>query len=155
MDLILWRHAEARDGGVDLERRLTRKGQQQAKVVADFLNHHMPKSTQIWTSSAERSMETAAFLDKPTHVHPELNPDSSLKEILPLVFAGHKHPILLVGHQPWLGLLWEYCQTGSNHSSDYWTIRKGSFVWLKLKMQVDGLDCKQIAALSPAFLGVI
>ena len=37
MDLILWRHAEAREGSPDLTRPLTRKGCQQAKEMAEFL----------------------------------------------------------------------------------------------------------------------
>ena len=45
--------------------------------------------------------------------------------------------------------------TGGVGSEDYWTVKKGAVVWLKLKMQADGLDCKLVAALSPVFLGVI
>ena len=41
MDLILWRHAEAfelPDGGDDLDRALTPKGERQAARVADWLS---------------------------------------------------------------------------------------------------------------------
>ena len=45
MDLILWRHAEAEEGGPDLERRLTPKGRKQAKRVAAWLLQRLPKKT--------------------------------------------------------------------------------------------------------------
>ena len=155
MDLILWRHAEAREGSPDLTRPLTRKGGQQAKEMAEFLNLHLAKNTVVWTSEATRSIETAAYLNRTSQVQAALNPTCDSSDILPLLLAQHKQPLLVVGHQPWLGQIWEHCMTGSMRSDDYWSIKKGTVVWLKLKMQADGLDCKLVAALSPAFLGVI
>lgn len=155
MDLILWRHAEARDGSPDIDRKLTRKGQQQAQKMAEFLHNHLAKNTVVWTSEAARSIETADFLSKPTHVLSQLNPDADYKAILPLLFAQHKQPLLLVGHQPWLGQVWEHCMTGGVSASDYWSVKKGALVWLKLKIHAEGLDCKLVAALSPALLGVV
>ena len=155
MDLILWRHAEAREGSPDLTRPLTRKGCQQAKEMAEFLNLHLAKNTQVWTSEATRSIETAAYLNRPSQVQAALNPTAEYNDILPLLMAEHKQPLLVVGHQPWLGQVWEHCMTGGVDSEDYWTVKKGAVVWLKLKMQADGLDCKLVVALSPVFLGVI
>ena len=109
----------------------------------------------VWTSEATRSIETAAYLNRITQVQAALNPTCDSRDILPLLLAQHKQPLLVVGHQPWLGQIWEHCMTGSMRSDDYWSIKKGTVVWLKLKMQADGLDCKLVAALSPAFLGVI
>lgn len=154
MDLILWRHAEAREGTPDLSRSLTRKGQQQAQAMAVFLTTQLPKNTLIWTSEASRSTETAAFLNRPYSIKSELNPDQNVADIVPLLLAQHKIPLLVIGHQPWLGQVWEQCMTGNLHSKDYWSIKKGAFVWLKLKTQTDAMDCRLIAALSPAFLGV-
>ena len=34
MDLLLWRHAEAEDGEDDLKRRLTQRGEKQARAMA-------------------------------------------------------------------------------------------------------------------------
>jgi phosphohistidine phosphatase len=45
MDLILWRHAEAEEGGPDLERKLTPKGRKQAKRVAAWLLQRLPASS--------------------------------------------------------------------------------------------------------------
>ena len=48
MDLILWRHAEAfelHDGGDDLDRALTPKGERQAARVADWLSRQLTAGT--------------------------------------------------------------------------------------------------------------
>lgn len=161
MDLILWRHAEAREGTADLSRRLTRKGQQQAQKTAEFLMPHLPKTAQVWTSQAARSQETAAFLECKTVIKPELNPDADYLDILPLIVAEHgANTLVLVGHQPWLGELWAHLMSGGylNQQADgaaaYWSLKKSAFVWLKLKVGTGGIDAKLLAALSPSFLGV-
>ena len=97
MDLILWRHAEAREGSPDLTRPLTRKGCQQAKEMAEFLNLHLAKNTQVWTSEATRSIETAAYLNRPSQLQAALNPTADYSDILPLLMAEHKQPLLVVG----------------------------------------------------------
>jgi phosphohistidine phosphatase len=46
MDLILWRHAEAFDlaeGGTDLERMLTPRGEKQAARMAAWLDRQLPE----------------------------------------------------------------------------------------------------------------
>ena len=43
MELILWRHAEAADGGADLERPLTAHGRRQAQQMAEWLESRLPK----------------------------------------------------------------------------------------------------------------
>ena len=58
MDLILWRHAEAEDGTdklPDEKRRLTARGEKQARLMAQWLNRHLPKKTRILVSPAERT----------------------------------------------------------------------------------------------------
>ena len=55
MDLILWRHADARDpelGDDDLERPLTPRGVKQAQRMAEWLNHVLPETTR-WPDSRE------------------------------------------------------------------------------------------------------
>ena len=41
MELILWRHAEARDGTPDSTRELTGKGMRQAKSMAEWLDSRL------------------------------------------------------------------------------------------------------------------
>ena len=152
MDLILWRHAQAFDGTPDLDRQLTRKGQRQAQKMADFLKPRLPKHTVIWTSEAQRSIETAACLNAHTHIKSALNPDGDYQAILPLLLTQHQHCLLIVGHQPWLGQVWAHCMGLNNQGEDYWTIKKGGVVWLKLQMHLEALDCQLVAALAPNFL---
>ena len=42
MDLLLWRHAEAEDGEDDLKRRLTARGEKQARTMAAWIRDHQP-----------------------------------------------------------------------------------------------------------------
>ena len=65
MDLILWRHAEARDaadGESDLERPLTSRGIKQAERMAEWLNRFLPQSTKILVSPSVRTSSFAFSL---------------------------------------------------------------------------------------------
>lgn len=58
MDLILWRHAEAEDGDgnkPDAQRRLTARGEKQARDMAAWLNARLPKDTTVLVSPAIRT----------------------------------------------------------------------------------------------------
>ena len=70
MDLILWRHAEAEPGEPDLGRRLTAKGIQQAERMAKWLDRHLPATTRILTSPADRAEQTARALKRKYRVGP-------------------------------------------------------------------------------------
>ena len=61
MDLILWRHAEAEEGGPDLERKLTPKGRKQAKRVAAWLLQRLPSRFALLSSPAVRASASSAF----------------------------------------------------------------------------------------------
>jgi len=63
MDLILWRHAEAEPGEPDLGRRLTAKGIQQAERMGKWLDRHLPATTRILSSPADRTQQTARALN--------------------------------------------------------------------------------------------
>ena len=62
MELILWRHAEAEDGEPDLARKLTPRGNKQARRAAEWLDRHLPDRTRILVSPAIRAQQTAAAL---------------------------------------------------------------------------------------------
>ncbi|HKI65200.1 MAG TPA: histidine phosphatase family protein, partial [Burkholderiales bacterium] len=59
MDLILWRHAEAEEGGPDLERRLTPRGHKHAARVAGWLLQRLPSKFTVLASPARRALQTA------------------------------------------------------------------------------------------------
>ena len=58
MDLILWRHAEAEEGGPDLERRLTARGHKHAARVAKWLLQRLPSKCTVIASPARRARQT-------------------------------------------------------------------------------------------------
>ena len=114
MDLILWRHAEAEvapEGGDDLSRSLTKKGERQAMRMAAWLDRHLPEGTRVLVSPARRTQQTVAPLGRKFKLRDELVPETSVEDVLHLL-KWHpetgpqlKGPVLLVGHQPYLGEL--------------------------------------------------
>lgn len=128
MDLILWRHAEAEDGSDDLARRLTRKGQQQAHLMAAWLRVRLPREFTLLASEARRSQQTAAFLMKSFEVAPEINPDAAPEDVLAAVkWPQPGKTVVLVGHQPYLGRLAAQLMSGQ---PDLWSVKKGAIWWL-------------------------
>ena len=142
MDLILWRHAQAQmllaDDGEsvlpfelerDLARTLTPKGQRQAERMADWLNQRLPDSTRVLVSPAVRTQQTAAALGRKVRTLETLNPLASVDDLLQAArWPTSRDPVLLVGHQPTLGLLAARLLTGQDQP---WSVRKGAVWWLR------------------------
>src|SRR2546430_8784524 len=106
MDLILWRHAEAETGEPDLGRRLTAKGSKQAERIAGWLDGHLPDTTRILVSPADRAQQTALALKRKFRVVPELGPGATVQSVLAAAgWPDGREPGLIVGHQPTLGEL--------------------------------------------------
>ena len=107
MDLILWRHAEAQEppaGMADLDRALTRRGQQQAARMAAWLDRQLPDGTRVLASPALRTVQTAQALQRRFRPQAELLPGASADALLQLAgWPDARAPVLLVGHQPTLG----------------------------------------------------
>ncbi len=141
MDLILWRHAEAEnaaDGADDLSRRLTSKGERQAARMASWLDRHLPEGARILVSPAERTQQTVAPLGRKFKLRDELVPDTSLADVLALLKWDAqtgpqlKGPVLLIGHQPYLGELISHL-LGMNEQAC--AVRKGSVWWLRTRVR--------------------
>ena len=106
MDLLLWRHAHARDafpGESDMDRPLTGKGIRQAENMAGWLNRHMPANTLVLCSPALRTVQTVQALTQAFTLCHEIRPDSSAEALL----AASQWPlaptaVLMVSHQPFL-----------------------------------------------------
>jgi len=133
MDLILWRHAEAEPGEPDLGRRLTAKGVQQAERMAKWLDRHLPATTRILSSPADRAQQTALALKRKFRIVAELEPGASAAAVL--VAAGWpdaREPVLIVGHQPTLGEVAASVLTGQEAS---WSVRKGAIWWLSNRVR--------------------
>jgi phosphohistidine phosphatase len=134
VDLILWRHAEAlemREIADDLDRALTPKGERQAQRMAEWLNRHLPASTRVLVSPARRTQQTAAALDRKVKTVAALAPDGDVEALLHAVrWPDAREPVLVVGHQPTLGLAAAYLLGGEPLP---WAVRKGAVWWLRAR----------------------
>ena len=129
MDLILWRHAEAEDGGPDLERKLTARGRKQAARVAGWLHERLPKKFAVLASPARRAQETARALAAEFETVAELAPGASIEQILEAAgWPDRGKPVVVVGHQPDLGCAASFLVSGERGG---WSIRKGGLWWLE------------------------
>lgn len=150
MDLILWRHAEAlemREVQDDLDRALTAKGERQAQRMAGWLNRQLPSSARVLASPARRAQQTAAALDRKVKTVAELAPDGSVEGLLHAVrWPDAREPVLVVGHQPTLGLAAAYLLSAQPQS---WTVRKGAVWWLRGREREGVLQIVLHAVVSP------
>ena len=107
MELILWRHAEAEEGDgrlPDGKRRLTARGEKQAKNVALWLQRHLPRKRTILVSPTDRTQQTAHALELPYEIEPRIGTGASAGGLLKAAgWPGRDGTVLLVGHPSTLG----------------------------------------------------
>jgi phosphohistidine phosphatase len=142
MDLILWRHAHAGDPlpdpEQDLQRPLSSKGERQAQRMAVWLNRQLTESTRVLVSPATRAQQTASALGRAFKTLDLLAPDKSVDELLLAArYPSSREPVLVVGHQPTLGLAVARLLEATDPSQP-WSVRKGSVWWLRTRER-DGL----------------
>lgn len=158
MDLLLWRHAEAEDGFPDLQRKLTPRGEKQAKQMAAWLKAHAPTPLRIIASPALRTQQTARALGLPFATDERLRPDAGVVDLL--AAAGwpdgslasaengcgdgglpaetlpargeRKRAVLIVGHQPTLGRVAALLLAGQEAD---WSIKKGALWWFSNRVR--------------------
>jgi phosphohistidine phosphatase len=147
MDLIRWLHADAGepldDVVQDLQRRLTPKGEKQAARMADWLNRFLPDSTRVFVSPALRCQQTAQALDRKFQTREALGPGGTVGSLLTLArWPARRDPVLIVGHQPTLGMAAALLMGGAHasaeaateaaaHATPSWSVRKGAVWWLR------------------------
>jgi phosphohistidine phosphatase len=132
MDLVLWRHAEAESGEPDEGRKLTPKGEKQARRVAEWLHGRLPDTAKILSSPARRAQQTAQALAEASHRKVKtidaLAPDATVDELLDAVgWTAGKGTLVVVGHQPALGRVASLLLAGQERE---WPIKKGAVVWI-------------------------
>jgi phosphohistidine phosphatase len=153
MDLILWRHAEALDGsdpGDDLARPLTAKGERQAARVAAWLNLQLPAGARVLASPARRTQQTAAALDRKVKTVTELAPDGNVEGLLHAArWPDAREPMLVVGHQPTLGLAAAYLLAAQPQA---WAVRKAAVWWLRGRERDGQLQVVLHAVVSPELI---
>ncbi len=157
MDLILWRHAQAvmleDEGGTvafdlarDLPRPLTPKGERQAARMAEWLNQRLPDTTRILASPARRTQQTAEALGRRFRTVDAINPLASVDDLLVAArWPDAREPVLIVGHQPTLGLLAARLLTGHDQP---WSVHKGAVWWLRSRER-DGAQQVVLHAVVP------
>jgi phosphohistidine phosphatase len=158
MDLILWRHAEAEvaaEGGDDLSRPLTKKGEKQAAKMASWLDSQLPEGTRVLVSPAVRTQQTVAPLDRKFKLRDELVPETSVDDVLALL-KWHpetgpqlKGPVLLVGHQPYLGQLVSQLLGMKEETCP---VRKGAVWWLRTRVREGQLQTVLLTVACPELI---
>lgn len=132
MDLVLWRHAEAQEwveGGNDMARNLTPRGDKQAARMAAWLDRQLPESTRILVSPSKRTEQTALALSRKYKIRPELAPECSVEQLLELVqWPCAKGTVLVIGHQPTLG---QTIAQLLGLSTSECSVKKGAVWWLR------------------------
>jgi phosphohistidine phosphatase len=132
MELILWRHAEADIGEPDLGRKLTARGEKQARRMAEWLHAQLPDSAKVLVSPATRAQQTARALADVSHrkfrTIDEIAPGASVREVLEAAdWPRAKAPVVIVGHQPTLGHVASFLLAGEAQD---WSVKKAGVWWL-------------------------
>lgn len=155
MDLILWRHAEAQDPkedaadpvAADLARPLTPKGERQAVRMAQWLNRRLPESTRVIASPARRTQQTADALQRTFQRCDALAPGATVEALLQAArWPDASAPVLIVGHQPTLGLTAARLLGGGELP---WSMRKGAVWWLRRRVRDGDARVLLLAVQSP------
>jgi phosphohistidine phosphatase len=149
MELILWRHAEAEDGFPDMDRKLTKKGQQQAHAMATFLNKHLPPAPRILVSPAKRTQQTAQPLNRTFLTESRISPGCSTQDILQAAnWPNDNGCVLIVGHQPVLGEVAGLLMTGK---PQHWSVKKGAVWWFSSREREGDAQIVLRLSISPDF----
>ena len=150
MDLILWRHAHARDlveGEEDIQRPLTPRGEKQAAHMAAWLRKHLPDGLRVLASPAVRTEQTVKALNRKYKLRAELLPDGLPQDLLELAqWPSAQGTVLVVGHQPVLGqTIAELVGfTGAECS-----VRKGAVWWLRHRVRDGAVEVVLVAVRGP------
>ncbi len=137
MELILWRHADAEPGEPDLARKLTAKGEKQARRVAEWLHTRLPQTAKLYVSPARRAQQTAQALADISlfklRTLDDLAPGASAADVLAAVdWPQSKAAVVVVGHQPTLGLVASSLLSGRARD---WSLKKGGLWWFSRSEQ--------------------
>ena len=160
MELILWRHAEAQDhpygdegeqgDPLDLERRLTARGEKQAARMAAWLDRQLPDGARVYASPAQRTQQTAVALGRKVRVRDELAPGADPAAVLALAgWPDGKTPAVLVGHQPTLG---HVIAQLLGLPKDDCPMRKGAVWWLRQRERAGRMQTVLVTVQTPELL---
>jgi len=133
MELLLWRHAEAEDGDDDMKRRLTERGEKQARMMASWVRERQPKDLRIIVSPSVRTQQTAEALKLPFETLRKIGPDACVSELIAASgWPAARGSVLIIGHQPSLGRMASLLLAGQESE---WSIKKGALWWLSNRVR--------------------
>ncbi len=138
MDLILWRHAEAKEGNghvADADRELTPQGRRHAQQMAEWLRSQPLRDTVVLSGPSRRAMQTAEMFGLPVKVKTQLGVGASTPDLLGAAgWPDQAGSVILVSHQPALGRLASLLLSGTEAD---WTIKKGGIWWFTNRVRHD------------------
>jgi phosphohistidine phosphatase len=149
LDLILWRHADAEDGEVDLARELSLRGHKQAERMGRWLSKRLAEGTRVVSSPAQRARQTALALGPQFTVDDRLAPGAWPSDVLAASGWPEGGSVVVVGHQPTLGRVVGQLLVGEPRD---WSLRKGAIVWLRSREREGDPQVVLRAALTPELL---
>ena len=138
MDLILWRHADAKEAAgpiADTDRELTSVGLKHARQTAEWILQQPLRHPVVLSSPARRAVQTAQSLGLPVKVKTHLGVGASTADLLGAAdWPDRPGAIILVGHQPALGRLASLLLAGAEAD---WTIKKAGVWWFTNRVRGD------------------
>jgi phosphohistidine phosphatase len=138
VDLILWRHAEAKevDGPIaDSDRELTERGIKHAEHMAEWLRRQRLPKVAVLSSPTKRALQTAQSLGLPVKIKTQLGVGAGTMDLLSAAdWPDHSGAIILVSHQPALGRLASLLLAGTEAD---WTIKKAGIWWFTNRVRQD------------------
>ncbi|MCE9551151.1 MAG: phosphohistidine phosphatase SixA [Betaproteobacteria bacterium] len=150
MDLILWRHADAKDGILDDARKLTPKGEKQAQQMGRWLKSHLPEGARILVSPAKRAQQTASALGREFETTREVSTGASVISVIAAAgWPDAKGTVIVVGHQPTLGRIAATLLSGVEAD---WSVKKGCVWWFSNRIYYVETQTILRAVMSPEFL---
>jgi phosphohistidine phosphatase len=148
---LLWLHAEAAEGGVDMIRPLTERGERQAGVMAKWIREHQPRGLRIIASPALGAQQTAKALKLPFETHRKIGPQACVSDLLAAAgWPSGGSAVLVVGHQPALGRLAALLLSGQESE---WTVKKSALWWLSNRVRRDETQTVLRAVIPCEFIG--
>lgn len=128
--------------------------------MATWLHNNMPKKTLFISSNALRAEQTAQALKRDYILFVSLAPEATLEAVvdtlshIPIQHLPYEN-ILVIGHQPWLGLLAAQLlilPVSIHVNAKEIGIKKGALWWFKRPIPLKNQPFKLLTVITPSLL---
>jgi phosphohistidine phosphatase len=118
--------------------------------MAAWLERHLPDTSRVLVSPADRAQQTAAALGRKFRTVDDLAPGGSVAALLAAAnWPESREPVLIVGHQPTLGAVASFLLSGEEA---YWSVKKGAVWWLTNRDRMGSAAVVLRVAIGPEFV---